>query len=82
MEKIEDKDLYMITVSKMKIELATAEAEKYVLTAKLADSQFKNTVNNIFMKYGLSQGDIIDEKTGEITRAKKEEENNGHEGTG
>lgn len=85
MEKIEERDVYNIILAKNKVEIALVEAEKYALAAKLADVQYKNVVNNIFMKYGLSKGDTIDDKTGEITREQKkeiEENESESEGTG
>lgn len=85
MEKIDGGDLLNIVAAKSKVEISVVEAEKYALAAKLADAQYRMVVNNIFMKYGLSKGDTIDDKTGEITRSVTEKEINNDdesEGTG
>ena len=66
MKEISAEDLLTITKAKHKMELTILVAEKYKLAASLAESNYRNVVNNIYVKYGLPTNYIIDDNTGAI----------------
>ena len=71
---IEENDLQVITTAKQRAISAAQQAEKVVAEAKVAELEYRNVVQQVFLKYGLSLQDRIDETTGLITRQEDEEE--------
>jgi hypothetical protein len=71
---IEENDLQVITTAKQRAISAAQQAEKVVAEAKVAELEYRNVVQQVFLKYGLSLQDRIDENTGLITRPEDEEE--------
>ena len=73
---ISPEDLARIKELKINTELLTTRAEKAAAEARLAATQQQSFVQHVFLSYGLSIADRIDENTGEITRAEDEETDN------
>jgi len=67
-EKITPEELSAITEAAVKRNTATQVAERAVLEARNAELQHQVTVQHVFMKYGLTFNDKIDDNTGIITR--------------
>ncbi len=72
MEKLTQEELKLVSEANDKRNKATANAEKTVLEAKNAQLEYQVLVQHVFIKYGLSFGDKIDDATGVITRSKQE----------
>ncbi len=67
-EKITPEELKAIADAAVKRNNATQVAERAVLEARNAELQHQVTVQHVFMKYGLTFNDKIDDNTGVITR--------------
>jgi len=52
-------DLQRLLLAKYKVQLAVSEA-------KLADSTYKNVLQDIYLKFGLSINHVINEETGQV----------------
>ena len=77
-DKITEEELKAITDAAAKRNVAVAAAERATMEAKTATLEAKNAelihqvnVQHVFMKYGLTFTDKIDDKTGVITRGSK-----------
>jgi hypothetical protein len=73
-KKISGEDLKAILEFKMNASMRSVQVEKAVLESEKADLQYQNTMLRLYVKYGLSSENIIDEVTGEITVKKHEAE--------
>lgn len=67
MEKIEEQDRLHLEMAKMNKKMATVSAEKAIAQAETAELQYKYIVLQLYMRYGLSAADGIDE-SGNIVR--------------
>lgn len=67
-EFIDPDDMAKIAAAKNNVTLAVAEYEKYGSKAKIADLEYRGLVQHIFIKYGMSINDRIEDSTGQITR--------------
>lgn len=61
-KKVSEVDRLSIDLMNVQKKLAEALAEKAAVEAALADYKYKNTILQIYVKYGLSLNDSIDEK--------------------
>lgn len=68
-EKITEEELKIIVDTKVKKSAALQVAERAALEAKNADLVHQVAVQHIFLKYGLSFHDNVNDETGIITRA-------------
>lgn len=68
-EKITEEELKAIKEAAIKRNNAKAVAERALLEAKNAELTHQVTVQHVFMKYGLTFDDNIDDNSGAITRA-------------
>lgn len=71
-EKITDMDKATLDATKMKRELALANARASVAQSETAELAYNNTILQLAIKYKLIDGDIINED-GAIQRKTKEE---------
>ena len=67
-EIISPEDINKITMAKVKLQLAIAQAEKTTAEARVADLEYRSLVQHIFLSYGLKMTDRIDDATGRILR--------------
>lgn len=67
--KLEELDRMALELSKMNKRLAQAAAEKALAQNETADLHYKYTVLQIYMKYGLTPSDSIDENGNIIKNA-------------
>lgn len=67
-EKLEEVDRLALELSKANRKTALAQAEKALAQNETAELAYKYVVLQLYMKYGLTQADTINEATGEITR--------------
>jgi len=67
-------DLARIKDFKIKVELMQTRAEKAAAEARLVAIEHQSYVQHVFLTYGLTMADRIDENTGAITRADEEGE--------
>lgn len=71
--KLEETDRMALELSKMNRRLAQAGAEKALAQNETAELHYKYTVLQVYMKYGLSSTDSIDEN-GNILRGVNQNE--------
>ncbi|HMC00001.1 MAG TPA: hypothetical protein VKN14_03080 [Flavobacteriaceae bacterium] len=73
-ESITTEEMQEINNAKIRVKLASAEAETAAAVAKVTDLEYRSLVQHIFIKYHLGVDDRIDDGTGNIVRggAKKE----------
>ncbi len=57
-------------------EIAALKAENKILEATGAKLQYKNTALSLYVKYGLTKEDEIDDRTGEILKGVRKENGN------
>lgn len=69
---ISPEDLERIKNMKIRVELLTTRAEKAAAEARLAAVEQQSFVQHVFLTYGLSLTDRIDDNTGAITRVEEE----------
>lgn len=67
-EVISAQDFALIKDLRTKNAFIASRAEKAILESRVAELEYKNTVLNIYVKYGLGLKDSIDETTGKILR--------------
>ncbi len=67
-------DLARIKDLKVRTELLTTRAEKAAAEARLAAMEHQSFVQHVFLSYGLSITDRIDDNSGKITRPEDSEE--------
>lgn len=72
LEAISKEELMNISNAKLKTVLAVAEAQKAASAARVAELEYSNLLQQIFIKYGMKLTDTIDEKTGAIKRTSVE----------
>lgn len=75
-ESVSVEDFSIIKDLRTKNAFVAARAEKAILESRLSEAEYKNGVLNIYVKYGLTMRDSIDEATGKILRNIKEENEN------
>ncbi len=63
---ISKEDLVAIDTAKTQLQLASAAAEKAAADNKVAELTYRNTILTVYVKYGLSMNQVIDEKTGKV----------------
>lgn len=68
---ISKEDLASLKDAKTKSAFLAMKAEKAVLEAQLAEAEKRNHILNMYIKYGLSAEDIIDESSG-LVKAKED----------
>lgn len=61
-DRISEVDRMSINLMELSRKLAFALAEKAAAEAQLEEFKYKNTVLQIYLKYGLSSNNVIDEK--------------------
>lgn len=66
-EQLSDSDKLILEKANSKRHIALAQTEKALAQSEAADISYKYTVLQIYMKYGLSKNDGIDEN-GKILR--------------
>lgn len=71
-EFVNQEDMTAISQAKNRLALAVSEAEKAAANAKIADLEYRSTVQHIFIKYNMAITDRIDDSTGEIFRGPDE----------
>jgi hypothetical protein len=69
-ERISDNDRFAMELLKLNRKVSLLEAEKAILSSQNADANYKYAVLQLYMMYGLSQNDTIDD-SGKIIRAPK-----------
>ena len=69
-ERISDNDRFAMELLKLNRKVSVLEAEKAILSSQNADANYKYAVLQLYMRYGLSQDDTIDD-SGKIIRAPK-----------
>lgn len=74
---ISPEDLARIKDLKIRTELMTTRAEKAAAEARLAAMEHQSFVQHVFLSYGLSITDRIDDNTGRITKAEDVESEEG-----
>lgn len=67
-EFLDPADMAQISAAKSKVALAVSEAEKTSANAKIADLEYRVLVQHIFLKYGMSVNDRIEDNNGQIIR--------------
>ena len=72
LEKLIDADKMTLDISKMKRELALANAKTAIAQSESAELTYNNIVLQLAIKYKLSDGDVINDN-GEIQRKTGEE---------
>ncbi len=72
--KLKEQDKHMLDLAKTNKRIASLNAEKALAQSETAELQYKYIVLQIYMKYGLSPKDGIDEE-GNIVRAGDSNEN-------
>jgi hypothetical protein len=73
-EYISKEDMALINAAKAKVEIAVLQAEKAAANAKIVDYEHRSLVQHIFIKYGLTFADRINDGDGLIVREKTEEQ--------
>jgi hypothetical protein len=66
-EKLDKEHLDLILVARDKAAAASAEAEKLVSAARIAELEFRVTVQEVFLANGLDPNCRVDQTTGNIT---------------
>ena len=66
-EKLSDMDNLQLELAKSRSQTALANAKTAIADNQVAELNFKNIVLQLYMKYGLTQADAINEQ-GEILR--------------
>jgi hypothetical protein len=74
-DKISEVDYMSLELAKANRRVALANAEKALAESKVAETEYKYAVLQIFHKYGLGAGDSIEESTGKILKAEDKNEN-------
>jgi len=69
---ISEEDRLKIELAKAKKQNAILNAQKAIAQNETADIAFKYTVLQVYMKYGLSSDDSIDDNTGMIHKIVEE----------
>lgn len=59
-EKISNEDMYELEIAKLNKMLVASQAEKAVLQSQIADLTYKYNILQLYVKYGLSNTDIIE----------------------
>jgi hypothetical protein len=72
-EFISQDDMDNINKQKASVRAAVAEAEKHTASAKIADLEYRNAIQTIFLKYGLKLTDQINDVDGRIIRTAVEQ---------
>jgi hypothetical protein len=72
-ESIINEDKAFLELAKMKRQLALKEAEKALAQNESAGFAYQSALLQLYVKYGLSMEDSLDEQTGIITRKIKGE---------
>lgn len=67
--KIAQEDLNILKEARQKAGWLSLRAEKALLEAQIAETEQKNCILNIYVKYGLKPTDQFDDKSGEVTSA-------------
>jgi len=75
-EKLSDSDRMIVEVAKANKRLALAQAEKALAQNETADVSYKYMILQLYMKYGLTAQDAIDE-SGNIIRGGAKDKSNG-----
>ena len=73
-ERLQEQDRLTLEIAKMNKKMATLAAEKAIAQNETAEMQYKYVVLQLYMRYGLTAQDGIDEN-GNIIRASKEVKN-------
>lgn len=60
-EKLQDSDREALTLAKINKQMANLNAEKAVSQSQTAEINYKYVVLQLYMKYGLTQDDAINE---------------------
>lgn len=70
-EKLQEQDRMTLELAKMNKKMATLAAEKAIAQNETAEMQYKYVVLQLYMRYGLTAQDGIDEN-GNIIRGTRE----------
>jgi len=70
-EFISQEDMDVINKQKAVVRASVSEAEKQTANAKIADLEYRSTVQHIFLKYGLKLTDQINDVDGRIIRTQE-----------
>lgn len=73
---ISKEDLFLLRNTKTKVVFSTLQAEKMILENQLAESEYRNLILSLRLKYGLEDNCSIDESTGKVLKPINEEKNN------
>lgn len=60
-ERLSDEDRHALDLAKMNAKLAVSQAEKALAENRAAEQAFKYLVLQLYVKYGLTEADGIDE---------------------
>lgn len=69
LDAISKEELMSISNAKLKTVLAVSEAQKAASNARIAELEYSNLLQQIYIKYGMRLTDSIDEKNGTIKRS-------------
>lgn len=72
-EKLSDQDRYALDLMKSRRQVALAEAKTAISNGEVAELSYKNLVLQLFMKYGLTIDDVVNED-GSIVRGGNKKE--------
>ena len=75
-DRLSDSDRMIVEVAKANKKLALVQAEKALAQNETADVSYKYMVLQLYMKYGLTAQDAIDE-SGNIIRGGAKDKSNG-----
>ena len=70
-ERVSEEDLKALSTLKDRVERAVLVAQKTSADARCANLEYESAVQKIFIRYGLSAEDQVNEDTGEIKRKGK-----------
>ena len=70
-EKLSAEDKHHLDMSKVKRQLALAQAEKALAQNEAAETSFKYLVLQLYCKYGLTEADAIDDNGNIFRNVKK-----------
>jgi len=76
-EKLQEQDRLTLELAKMNKKMATLAAEKAIAQNETAEMQYKYVVLQLYMRYGLTAQDGIDENGNIIRGSSKEVQNEG-----
>lgn len=68
-------DLTFLKDLRVKTTMIISDAEKAQMKAKIAELEYKITIQEVYLKYGIAITDSVDETTGKVSKIKKEEPN-------